>query len=198
MAGQLKEVRNRIKSVQSTQQITKAMKMISAAKLRRAQERAISSRPYASMLALMVSPEEACRNMQRLSESGFEGKYGLYEAIDYTPSRLPRGQSFAVIQSFMAHHQGMNLVALSQALLGNPMQKRFAADPLTVQNLIDFGSLSAKTAEFLDACVRGRLNVTRHATSDVISSWRSERRSRSAPACPRPARSTSRWQSDCR
>ena len=38
MAGQLKEVRNRIKSVQSTQQITKAMKMVSAAKLRRAQD----------------------------------------------------------------------------------------------------------------------------------------------------------------
>lgn len=50
MAGQLKEVRNRIKSVQSTQQITKAMKMVSAAKLRRAQDAIIQMRPYAKKL----------------------------------------------------------------------------------------------------------------------------------------------------
>ena len=55
MAGQLKEVRNRIKSVQSTQQITKAMKMVSAAKLRRAQERVIAARPYAAMLKSVLS-----------------------------------------------------------------------------------------------------------------------------------------------
>src|SRR5580765_4353972 len=55
MAGQLKEVRNRIKSVQSTQQITKAMKMVSAAKLRRAQEALLQMRPYARKLQEMLS-----------------------------------------------------------------------------------------------------------------------------------------------
>ena len=55
MAGQLKEVRNRIKSVQSTQQITKAMKMVSAAKLRRAQDAIIQMRPYANKLQDMLS-----------------------------------------------------------------------------------------------------------------------------------------------
>ena len=55
MAGQLKEVRNRIKSVQSTQQITKAMKMVSAAKLRRAQESILQMRPYAKKLQEMLS-----------------------------------------------------------------------------------------------------------------------------------------------
>jgi F-type H+-transporting ATPase subunit gamma len=55
MAGQLKEVRNRIKSVQSTQQITKAMKMVSAAKLRRAQDAILQMRPYASKLQEMLS-----------------------------------------------------------------------------------------------------------------------------------------------
>lgn len=55
MAGQLKEVRNRIKSVQSTQQITKAMKMVSAAKLRRAQETIIQMRPYARKLQELLS-----------------------------------------------------------------------------------------------------------------------------------------------
>src|SRR5438034_4465761 len=55
MAGQLKEVRNRIKSVQSSQQITKAMKMVSAAKLRRAQDAIIQMRPYAKKLQEMLS-----------------------------------------------------------------------------------------------------------------------------------------------
>src|SRR5215510_12224184 len=55
MAGQLKEVLNRIKSVQSTQQITKAMKMVSAAKLRRAQEAIIQMRPYAKKMQEMMS-----------------------------------------------------------------------------------------------------------------------------------------------
>jgi len=55
MAGQLKEVRNRIKSVQNTQQITKAMKMVSAAKLRRAQDAITQMRPYAQKLQEMLS-----------------------------------------------------------------------------------------------------------------------------------------------
>ena len=86
--------------------------------------------PYASALALMVAPEEACLNLQRLSAEGFEGKYGFYEAIDYTPSRLPRGQSSAVIRSFMAHHQGMSFLSLAYLLLDRPMQKRFEAEPV--------------------------------------------------------------------
>ena len=86
--------------------------------------------PYASALALMVAPEQACLNLQRLATMGLEGPFGLYEAIDYTPSRLPRGQSSVVIRSYMAHHQGMSLLALAYLLLDRPMQKRFESDPL--------------------------------------------------------------------
>ena len=86
--------------------------------------------PYASALALMVAPEEACLNLQRLADGGFEGRYGFYEAVDYTPSRQPRGQASAVVRSFMAHHQGMSLLALAYLLLDRPMQKRFESDPL--------------------------------------------------------------------
>jgi cellobiose phosphorylase len=86
--------------------------------------------PYASALALIVAPEEACLNLQRLAAEGFEGPFGFYEAIDYTPSRLPRGQSSAVVRSFMAHHQGMSLLSLAHLLLDRPMQKRFESDPL--------------------------------------------------------------------
>jgi cyclic beta-1,2-glucan synthetase len=85
--------------------------------------------PYASALALMVSPDEACSNLQRLAADGFQGEFGFYEAIDYTPTRLPRGHSHALIRAYMAHHQGMTFLSLTQVLLGGPMQKRFASDP---------------------------------------------------------------------
>jgi cyclic beta-1,2-glucan synthetase len=85
--------------------------------------------PYATALALMVEPEAACRNLERLSEKGYEGGYGFYEAIDYTPSRLPRGAVEAVVRQYMAHHQGMSLLALGYLLLDKPMQRRFEADP---------------------------------------------------------------------
>jgi F-type H+-transporting ATPase subunit gamma len=76
MAGQLKEVRSRIKSVQSTQQITKAMKMVSAAKLRRAQEAIVQMRPYAQklqdMLTNIVSNSEAGAGMALAAERPVE------------------------------------------------------------------------------------------------------------------------------
>lgn len=86
--------------------------------------------PYASMMALMVAPEQACDNLQAMSAAGFEGAFGMYEAIDYTLPRLPHGQSNAVIRSFMAHHQGMGLLSLAYLLLDRPMQRRFASYPL--------------------------------------------------------------------
>jgi cellobiose phosphorylase len=86
--------------------------------------------PYASALALMVMPKDACLNLQALSRNGFLGAYGFYEAIDYTPSRLPRGKDHAIVHAFMAHHQGMSLLAFEHLLLGQPMQRRFMSDPL--------------------------------------------------------------------
>jgi cyclic beta-1,2-glucan synthetase len=85
--------------------------------------------PYATALALMIMPEKACLNLQRLSEEGSEGDYGFYEAIDYTESRVPTGQSNAIVHSFMAHHQGMSLLSFSSHLLGQLMQKRFGSIP---------------------------------------------------------------------
>jgi len=86
--------------------------------------------PYATALALTVMPREACNNLQRMATQGFLGYYGFYEAIDYTPSRVPRGKHHAIVRAFMAHHQGMSLLAFSHVLLGSPMQRRFMASPL--------------------------------------------------------------------
>jgi cyclic beta-1,2-glucan synthetase len=86
--------------------------------------------PYASALALIVAPLEACRNLQTLADQGFLGAYGFYEAVDYTSARVPRGKPHAVVQAFMAHHQGMSLLAFAHVLLDQPMQRRFLSDPL--------------------------------------------------------------------
>jgi cyclic beta-1,2-glucan synthetase len=85
--------------------------------------------PYASVMALMVDAPAALQNLLRLADAGLAGRFGYYEAIDYTPSRVPRGQTSAIVRSYMAHHQGMSLLALAYVLLGQPMQRRFEADP---------------------------------------------------------------------
>ena len=62
--------------------------------------------PYATFLALPVDPPAAWANLQRLTHEGAAGPYGFFEALDYTPSRRKRGQSVAVVASFMAHTRG--------------------------------------------------------------------------------------------
>jgi cellobiose phosphorylase len=104
--------------------------------------------PYASVLALMVAPEEACLNLERLAAEKFVGKFGFYEAIDYTPSRLPHGQSSAVVQSFMAHHEGMSLLSLAYLILDRPMQKRFESDPLFQATMLLLQERIPKATEF--------------------------------------------------
>lgn len=86
--------------------------------------------PYASALALMVAPEAACRNLEELAALDMMGKFGFYEALDYTPSRLRRGETAAIVRSFMAHHQGMSFLSLAYLLLDRPMQRRFDSEPI--------------------------------------------------------------------
>jgi cyclic beta-1,2-glucan synthetase len=86
--------------------------------------------PYATALAAMVNPEAAIRNFARMGGVGANGSYGFREALDYTPRRLPEGASVAVVNSYMAHHQGMALVAIGNVLSGNAMVDRFHADPI--------------------------------------------------------------------
>ncbi|MFP1839459.1 GH36-type glycosyl hydrolase domain-containing protein [Lonsdalea quercina] len=86
--------------------------------------------PYATLLALMINPAKACENLATLENNGARGNYGFYEALDYTTSRLAQGQFYAIIRSYMAHHQGMGLLALSHVLLDAPMVERFASNPM--------------------------------------------------------------------
>ena len=86
--------------------------------------------PYACLLALMVDPKKSCENLEQMARLGFEGEYGFYEAIDYTPSRIPRGQKQAIVRSFMTHHEAMSFLSLANVLLDRVIQKRFQSDPL--------------------------------------------------------------------
>jgi cyclic beta-1,2-glucan synthetase len=86
--------------------------------------------PYATALATMVDPPAAVRNFERLEQAGACGRYGFYEALDLTPSRVPAGELAAVVQTFMAHHQGMSIVAIADTLLDGLMRERFHADPM--------------------------------------------------------------------
>src|SRR5271165_1026213 len=86
--------------------------------------------PYATALATMVEPAASARNFARLAAVGASGRYGFYEALDYTRSRLPEGKDYAVVRAFMAHHQGMTVVAIANALLDARMCARFHAEPI--------------------------------------------------------------------
>ena len=86
--------------------------------------------PYATALAAMIDPGAAVRNFQRLAEAGGSGVYGFYEALDYTPSRLPENAEVAVVHAYMAHHQGMSLVALDNVVHGGIMRARFHDEPI--------------------------------------------------------------------
>ena len=86
--------------------------------------------PYATALATMVDPGAAARNFARLAAIGARGRYGFYEALDYTPTRLPEGKEVAIVRAFMAHHQGMTVVAIANGLLNGALRARFHAEPI--------------------------------------------------------------------
>jgi len=85
--------------------------------------------PYATALAAMIDPKTAAENFVRLTEAGASGRYGFYEALDYTATRVPEDQHVAVVHAYMAHHQGMSIVALANVLHDGVMRARFHAEP---------------------------------------------------------------------
>jgi cyclic beta-1,2-glucan synthetase len=72
--------------------------------------------PYATGLAAMIDPIAAMLNFERLQKLGGRGRFGWYEALDFSPARLPEREAVAPVRAFMAHHQGMILVAIANVL----------------------------------------------------------------------------------
>jgi cyclic beta-1,2-glucan synthetase len=93
-------------------------------------EGALVIAPYATLLALGADPVHALQNMRRMEKMGWLGEFGFYEAADYSEDREPLDkQPYVLVKSWMAHHQGMSLLALTNLLAGNPFQRWFHADP---------------------------------------------------------------------
>ena len=78
----------------------------------------------------MIDPSAAVTNFKRLATMGARGRYGYYEAVDFTPVRVPEGEPFALVHAFMAHHQGMTIVAIANAVFDGAMRERFHAEPI--------------------------------------------------------------------
>lgn len=85
--------------------------------------------PYASILALPIAPKAVLQNLMQLKKKEAWGFYGLIESLDFTKRRLQPGQNFALVKTYMAHHQGMILLALSNYFNNNKHIARFHADP---------------------------------------------------------------------
>ncbi|MCP4386470.1 MAG: cellobiose phosphorylase [Hyphomicrobiales bacterium] len=84
--------------------------------------------PYATALALARRPGAAVLNLRALESLGLIGHHGFIEAADFTSERVPSDSSYAAVRTYMAHHQGMILAAIGNALTDNALVRRFHAD----------------------------------------------------------------------
>lgn len=91
--------------------------------LRRAPVGELVIAPYATALASQVDAGAACDNFRRLAALSARGRYGFYEALDFTPERQTHGERLTLVSTYMAHHQGMTIVALANVLLGGVAQR---------------------------------------------------------------------------
>ena len=111
--------------------------------LKRAETDALVVSPYSTFLALSVDPAAAIANLRREESLGWLGRYGFYEAVDYGHAR-PK-----IVRSWMAHHQGMSLLAACNLLFDRPMERYFHAEPqvLATELLLDERVPRASLAE---------------------------------------------------
>lgn len=86
--------------------------------------------PYATVLAAQFMPREAVANLKRLKDVGALGRHGYYDAVDYTPQRVPEGTDHAVVLNYMAHHSGMSIAAVADAVFEGRLRDRFHSDPV--------------------------------------------------------------------
>ncbi len=85
--------------------------------------------PYASLMAISYNPHAVAQNLKSLMELNSFGLYGLYESIDFTADRLLVGDTSSIVHEYMAHHQGMILMALVNYFYKNKMVRRMHNDP---------------------------------------------------------------------
>jgi cyclic beta-1,2-glucan synthetase len=107
-----------------------AVSLSSSTETRAATKAPLVVAPYASVLALLVDRRTAIANLRDMASRGWTGRYGFFESIDFGTGRATGVYQPTIVRSFMAHHQGMTLLALCNTICENIMQKRFHSDPL--------------------------------------------------------------------
>jgi cyclic beta-1,2-glucan synthetase len=85
--------------------------------------------PYSTFLALLVDAAGAAKNLRRMKQMGWVGAYGFFESADFTASRVSEGKQYELVRCWMAHHQGMILLAVANVLCDAAMQRRFHDEP---------------------------------------------------------------------
>ncbi len=85
--------------------------------------------PYGSILAITEKPKDVVNNLKELEKQGMFDKYGFYEAIDYTPSRVKMGKIGEPVRTYMAHHQALILLSINNLFNKKILQKRFMQNP---------------------------------------------------------------------
>ncbi len=86
--------------------------------------------PYASLLACQYNPEAGLQNLMRLKKLGALGYYGFHDAVDFTPTRVPEGKTYAVVRNYMAHHHGMSIAAVANVVFNGRLRELFHSDPV--------------------------------------------------------------------
>ena len=102
--------------------------------------------PYASAMAALFAPGDAVANLRRLEALGARGDFGFFDAVDFTVSRQPEGEPLTVVRNFMAHHQGMSLVALCNVLRDGAPQRWFGSAPLVQAHAANSASSTRSTS----------------------------------------------------
>lgn len=138
--------------------------------------------PYATGLACMVDARAAGHNFQRLAQLGALGHHGFYEALDFTRTRLPEGQDVAIVRNYMAHHQGMTIVAIANTLHDGRMRERFHREPMVQACEL----LLQERMPRLVAVAHPRAEETKNSPADVRNDVHAVRRM-GAPGTGAPA-----------
>jgi cyclic beta-1,2-glucan synthetase len=128
--------------------------------------------PYASLLAISLRPQAVMENIRHLENLGALGRFGLYEALDFTAERMRSGRRFQIVRSYMAHHQGMIMCALGNYLHSPTLPERFHADPTvrSAEFLLNEQVPLAPTTQDIQPR-RGQSPKITHLPSPPLQSW---------------------------
>ncbi len=104
--------------------------------------------PYSTFLSLLVDSKSAIENLRYMKDLGWVGPYGFYESADFTPSRLSEGKKFEIERCWLAHHQGMSLMAVANILCDGSSQRRFHEEPMVAATERLLHEKAPRTSQF--------------------------------------------------